>query len=104
MGLSCDCGWDDHDWYYNIEDAERIALTDYKCFGCYKHGKSGDHVRQFTEYEIDEDGEELPPYKYRRICEECGDLYDSLIELGFCLSANNGFIRDAMSDYREVNY
>lgn len=101
MSLSCECGWGDYDWYYEIESVWRYALTDYKCYGCCQYGKAGDIVRRLTEYEFDEDGNELPPYKYARICEKCADFYDSLIELGFCLSADYGFIREAMRDYKE---
>lgn len=106
MGLSCDCGFDDYEWYYNIGGEWRRAQTDFKCYGCCKPGHDGDLVRQLTEERCieDEDGDETDEpviTGYHRICEECGDLYDSLTELGFCLAADWGFIRDAMIEYRE---
>jgi len=110
MGLSCDCGWyDDYEWFYNIGEEWRIALTDYTCYGCCKQGKAGDMVRQFTEERLPEEDEDddfcddVEPVvtKYRRICEECGDLYDSLSELGFRMTADWGFIRGAHKEYKE---
>ena len=106
MGLSCECGYDDYEWYYHVEAAWRLAQTDFKCYGCGKKGHAGDMVRRFTEEQNVEDeyGDEIDDpviTRYRRICEECGDLYDSLMELGFCLTADFNFIADAMEDYRE---
>ena len=101
MGLSCDCGYGDYDWYYEIEDVERIACTDFKCYGCRTPKKDGEHVRLIWSFEIDEEGDESNYKVIGRICEECSGLYDSLKELGFCMTADWGFIRDAMRDYRE---
>lgn len=115
MALSCECDVDfEPDYIYNIEKIERIALTDYRCYGCCKHGHEGDHVRRYTEesrvYEdefdpdFDEDAEAVYEVtKYERICELCGDMYDNLTELGFCITAERGFITSAMIDYR-LNY
>jgi len=104
MSLSCECGYDDYEWFYVIEDNWRIAQTDFKCYGCCKPGKDGDKVRLLVEqsYPEEEDYENDEPVTtgYKRICEECCDLYDSLIELGFCMSADWGFIRDAHEEYK----
>lgn len=103
MSLSCDCGFDDYEWYYEVEDVWRAAMTDYRCYGCVTYRKAGEHVRHIESHEIDEDGNDINYTLLGRICEPCADQYDSLIELGFCLTADLGFIRDAMVDYRE-NY
>ena len=98
MGLSCDCGWDDYDWYYDVEDEERYALTDFRCYGCGKHYFANSIIRRVREYEMDEDGDEII-LGYKRLCETCCDLYDSLTELGFCMSADQGFIKEAHQEY-----
>ena len=103
MSLSCDCGWGDYDWYFEVEDEERLAMTDYRCYGCGSQKNHGDHIRRIWSHEIDEDGEEFNYEIMGRICEECAGLYDSLLELGFCMTADVGFIKEAMNDYRE-NY
>ena len=108
MSLSCFCG-DDYDWFFKVEEEERIAVTGFKCYGCCKRKPAGEHVRRVEKYhfEYDEDdfyygeGEEVVD-GYERLCEECSGLHDSLVELGFCLTADWGFIRDAMRDYREL--
>ena len=112
MSLSCDCGYGDYDTFYEIEYVLRVALTDYRCYGCGKQGVEGDHVYRYTEYHYpDEDEQEeldVPEDEgvadlYRRVCEECGDLHEALTSLGFCVSADFGFIEEAMREYRE-NY
>lgn len=101
MALSCDCGWGDYDWYFEVEDVWRIALTDFKCYGCGKYRKEGEHVRLIESYEMDEDSNDTNHKVMGRICEPCCDFYDSLIELGFCLTADYGFIKEAMQEYKE---
>ena len=101
MALSCDCGWDDYEWYYEVEDEWRWALTDFKCYGCCSQHKANEQIRRIVSYEMDEDGNEHNYKVLGRICEECVDFYDSLIELGFCLTADFGFIREAMREYKE---
>ena len=97
MGLSCYCDGD-YDWFYEVESEERIAMTDFKCYGCGKHYPLGTTVRRVRTYEMTEDGEEIED-DFRRLCESCGDLYDSFTELGFCLSADQNFIEDARQEY-----
>ena len=112
MSLSCDCSFD-NETFYVIEDVERVAQTDYKCYGCCKQGHAGDHVRRYTDARYPDEDEccalgldpdddldgDIITMKYRRICEECGDLFDSLTDLGFCIGADWGFIKEAHHDY-----
>ena len=100
MGLSCDCSGD-YEWFYSVEDGERVACSDGHCYGCCGPVHHGDEVRLLWSYEMDEDGDEENHKVEGRLCPKCCDLYDSLIELGFCLSADRGFVRDAMDEYRE---
>lgn len=99
MGISCDCGFEDYEWYYEVEDNERSACAIGKCYGCSGQINIGDEVRRMWEYQYDEFGnEDFKPLG--RLCPTCSGLYDSLIELGFCLTAERGFITEAMEIYR----
>ena len=101
MSLSCGCN-DDYDWYYE-EGKEKPAPKDCKCYGCLGEIKKDDEVFQFDCYEIDENGDQdYSDQKPFFLCEKCTGLYWSLKELGFCLTADDGFINDAMNDYREI--
>lgn len=102
MGISCSCS-DDYDWFYEVDNSERIALTDFKCYGCCKAYPALTETRNIHEYEMDEDGDEINYKSMGRICPSCAGIYDSLIELGFCLSADRGFITEALNDYHD-NY
>lgn len=119
MSLSCECGDFDADYFFMIGEEERIACTDYVCYGCGSQGHEGDRVRRYTEeHHADEDelramgygdfeiedlideGEINVVEKTRRLCATCGDMHDNLVELGFCFSASPGFIKSAMHEYR----
>ena len=102
--LSCDCGWGDHDWYYSIEEEPRIAVTPFRCYGCCKPKPMLEEVRLIEEITLDEDGEEEGTAILGRLCSECSDLYDSLTELGFCLTADWGFVAEAMIQYRRKDW
>lgn len=101
MTLSCECGFDDYDWFYAVENTERVAATNFVCYGCCKPFPVATEVRRITELTFDGDGNEETAEVLGRLCTECAGLYDSLTELGFCLEASRGFVRDAMAEYRE---
>lgn len=107
MSLSCDCGYGDYDWYYEITDEPYTANSTGRCYGCGGHVRAGDIVRHILDIHWPESDDDLfydetdPDEKVLgRICERCGDLYDSLTELGFCMTAEFGFIEAAMEEYR----
>ena len=99
MSLSCSCD-DDYDWYYTISDVQAGAPKNCKCYGCCKKLLKGEQSRVVDSWEIDEEGDENQLTDHW-LCESCGDLYDSLIELGFCLVANWGFIAEAHREYKD---
>jgi hypothetical protein len=101
MGLSCSCH-SDYDWFFDIEEEERIAVSQSKCYGCGKKVEIGDEIRLIWHYELDEDGDETNAEILGRICEVCCGLFDRLTELKFCLEAEPGFIAEAMREYREM--
>jgi hypothetical protein len=101
MTLSCDCGFGDYDWLYEVEDEERVAATDFVCYGCCKPFSVATEVRRLNALESDDEGDYVPTHILGRLCPQCAGLYDSLTELGFCLRAERGFIKTAMDRYRQ---
>jgi len=74
-----------------------MATEPCQCYGCSEQISIGDEVRQMNRFELDDETNyELLGY----LCPACSGLYDSLIELGFCLTAERGFIKEAMCEYR----
>ena len=100
VSLSCDCA-SDYEWYYVVSDVERSAATPFRCYGCGGSKPMLEPVRHVYSFEIDEDGDEGEEEMLGRLCEECSGLYDRLLELGFCLEADQGFVKEAMREYRE---
>jgi len=101
VSLSCGCGYDDYDWYYNITEIEYVANSVGKCYGCGNQIRIGEEVAHIDYWECDEDGNEENEEVLGRICETCWDMKENLEELGFCLTAEPRFIADAMKEYRE---
>jgi len=104
MSLSCDCSYGDgdYDWYYDIPEQEYSANARGICYGCGDLILIGDEVRHISHTQYDEDGEPENEAHLGRICEKCSGHYDSLKELGYCLTADNGFIAEAMHEYRSM--
>lgn len=100
MPLSCDYGYGDYDWYYEITDLDYAANSGGICYGCRKQIKIGEIVARIEEFEYDEDGERIEERIMGRICETCWEMDQNLQELGFCISCEGmGFIKEAMEDY-----
>ena len=103
MTLSCDCGYHDYDWFYQIsEDTDWSACSSGQCYGCGGRINLGDEVAHIWKFEYDEDGEETEYKQLGRICEGCWGIYTTLTSLGYCLEANPGFIRKALKSYQEM--
>jgi hypothetical protein len=89
--LSCTCE-DYGEWYY--ENQEQLPLTtkrSRKCCSCGSKIAVGDLSTKFRRYrQPDSDfeerfhGDEVPMTSWY-MCEVCGDLFDSLKELGYCV-------------------
>ena len=103
MSLACSC-FDDYEWFYEVEKTERVSAGEGKCYGCCKTIKIAQETRRLHRFELDEEGWETN-YRYLgRLCPVCSGLYDSLLELGFCLTADYGFITEAMDQYRSHDF
>lgn len=104
MSLSCDCGFDDYEWYYEVTEEDYVANCSGRCYGCGEHViHHGDIVSHVEAYEMDENGDECNWRVEGRLCANCRGLFDSFTDLGFCLTADMGFIATALREYQE-NY
>jgi len=107
MSLSCECG-DDYETYYSRPNSYTTLQTNRRkrCVSCKKLIDINSVCVKFPSYrsprdDIEENiyGDEVPiasPY----MCEECGDLYFSLTELGFCINLGDG-MRDLVWEYND---
>lgn len=109
VSLSCECG-DDYDFYYDdpqdyttLQTSKRKRCISCKdlinigatclTFGCWRRTTSDieDRIYGSEKYLADQ-----------HMCEECGDLYFSLKDLGFCIEFNEGeTMKDLVSEYNE---
>jgi len=103
MSIACSCDGD-YEWVYEVEDFERVSQGIGHCYGCCGTINIASDVRRIWKYEYDEQGDDNNYKILGRLCPECSGLYDSLIELGFCLEADLGFIKNAMIQYRNRDY
>lgn len=97
MSLFCDAGYDndaaDWWWYQPEEEAPLRTKRSRKCCSCHKKIGVGETARKILRYrpatEFEETRgitcEEVPLADWY-LCEKCGDLSESLAELGFCYS------------------
>ena len=100
MSLSCYCEYEpepgDVVWDMPSDYKPLDTKTPRKCCSCRSKLKQGITVVEFPrykvpdcDYEIARFGEEFedgPKRASRWMCEECGDLYYSLTELGYCVN------------------
>ena len=108
--MSCNC--DDYsDWY--AEPGEDILPLDSehtrRCQSCRKQIRPGDMCLRFdcwrypeTDEEIDqydEDGKVPLPDEY--LCEDCGEIYMNLTDLGYCIGLGADMC-EALQDYQDM--
>lgn len=114
MSLSCSCNWDgDYDWYFSVPTDYSILNTSKRkrCMSCKTLIAIGACCTEFprtrearTEVELaiygEGDTEAIRLASYW-LCEECSDLYFSLLELGFeCISPDEN-MRELVHEYAE---
>ena len=92
MGLTCYCT-DNYSWWYSERgEAPLVASRSKRCCSCRELVRPGDIALHFTCWRdprsdieeriyIDE-----VPMADKVMCEECGDLYSALSDLGFCIT------------------
>lgn len=102
MSLSCSCSMSDYDSYYDLTDPVYTANSSGLCHGCRKPISIGDTVSLVQNFEYDEDGEQVHSRIKGRICEPCWDMVENLRELGYCISEETGFVKDAYEEYLQI--
>lgn len=109
MSLSCDCGFDDFDWYYNVHPdcAPLRTRRSRRCLSCKALIHVGDDCvlvfrwrepKTIIEERIYGDGGEVP-MRDRYLCETCGGLYWAIDDLGMCCDIEKP-IKDQIAEYR----
>ena len=113
MPLTCSCDWEpepgDHCWEHP-EDYETLRTKRrQRCCSCAALIAPGDLVARTRRWRVPdtdiecaiygEDGE--IPLADKFLCEECADLFFSLLELGFCVYAGENQ-KDLVKEYAEM--
>ena len=93
MSISCSCDFDGgiHSVGY---PREVVCRTPRDCSCCERPVGVGSPMHILSMYDFDDMKTSSPCY----MCEECGDMFDNLVALGFCFSLSEG-IRDQWLDY-----
>lgn len=112
MSLYCDSGYDYDDvdwwWYQPADEAPLATKRSRKCCSCKAKISVGDVARKVQRFRPATEFEEERGIAYDEVqladwylCETCGDLSDSLTELGFCFSLGSQSLREQIREYRE---
>lgn len=112
MSLFCgtDGDYGDSDWWWHQPEAEAPLGTkrSRKCCSCGQKVGVGDTARKIVRYRPPTEFEEMRgiacdevPLPDWYLCETCGDLADSLAELGFCYNLGGGeSLKAQIDEYR----
>lgn len=108
MGLTCTCG-DDYEWYYHTPFEETLRTKrSRRCCSCGEKIRPGETVFTFPRWRQTRDeiedrihGDEVQ-LANQYMCEECGDLFSALNDLGFCLPIGNESMKELVREYVEM--
>lgn len=111
MSLYCDADgdYDDCDWWWVGPSQEEPLATkrSRRCCSCGAKISVGDVSRKVYRYRHPTEFEENRGIASDEValanwylCEECGDLSDSLTELGFCYSLGDDSLRQQIKEYK----
>lgn len=106
MGIACECS-DDFDYYVDKPFATELKTSRRKrCTSCKVLIDIGEDCLSFPSWrrprsDIEEriHGDEVPLANVY-MCEKCGNIYESLSELGFCVDLDEP-MKYALSEYHE---
>lgn len=111
--MSLFCGIDgDHDgadwwWYQPADEAPLATKRSRKCCSCGAKVGVGETARKIARYRPATEFEEMRgiacdevPLSDWYLCETCGDLADSISELGFCYNLGGESLQQQIADYR----
>ena len=115
MSLFCDAGGYDTDgadgwWYQPDAEAPLATKRSRKCCSCGQKVGVGETARKIRRYRPATEWEEMRgiacdevPLSDWYLCETCGDLADSISELGFCYNLGGGeSLKQQIAEYREM--
>jgi hypothetical protein len=112
MSLFCDAGGYDTDgadwwWYQPADEAPLATKRSRKCCSCGQKVGVGETARKILRYRPATEFEEMRgiacdevPLADWYLCEPCGDLADSLSELGFCYDLDGESLAEQIAEYR----
>lgn len=111
MSLSCaydgDTDGADWWWYQPADEAPLLTKRSRKCCSCKAKIAVGETARKILRCRPPTEFEEMRgiacdevPMADWYLCEKCGDLADSLEELGFCFSLGGQSLKDQIAEYR----
>lgn len=111
MSLFCDAGGYDTDgadwwWYQPADEAPLATKRSRKCCSCGAKVGVGETARKVLRYRPATEWEEMRGFGDEvqmadwYLCETCGDLADSLEELGFCYTLGDDSLAKQIDEYR----
>lgn len=109
MSISCGCDTDGCDWfYYGADDFSKLnTKRSRKCCNCGTRIEVGGECiklsrAKYPESDIEERiyGDEVPLSAWY-MCEECGGVYLSITEAGYCVTLDGDDIRKAMKEIEQ---
>ena len=111
MSLFCEVDGD-HDgadwwWYQPADEAPLATKRSRKCCSCGQKVGVGETARKVARYRPPTEFEEMRgiacgdvPMTDWYLCETCGDLADSISELGFCYNLGGESLQQQVAEYR----
>lgn len=111
MSLFCNAGGYDTDgadwwWYQPADEAPLATKRSRKCCSCGAKVGVGETARKVRRYRPTTEWEEMRGLGDEvrladwYLCETCGDLADSLAELGFCYTLGGDSLAKQIDEYR----
>ena len=110
MSLTCMCEYDGDGWYYHPPKDFTVleSSRSKRCCSCKKKLYNKDLVLVFDRYrgpkdEIEEriNGDAVPLADWH-MCEECGEIFLNLNDLGYCLMLGERSMQRYLNDYHKI--
>ena len=109
MTISCGCDWGDDadEWYEVLDPAPLATKRSRSCTACKVRIPVGQWAYEVMRtrgpgHEIEERiyGDEVPMGS-KWLCEDCGDIYESLSELGVCVALDEP-MRAQLAEFHQL--
>jgi len=96
-------------WYQPADEAPLTTKRSRRCCSCSKMIRVGELARKVQRYRALTEFEEMRgiacdevPLSDWYLCEPCGDLADSIAELGFCYTLGGASLKEQIAEYRRA--